>query len=337
MSAYLLKPNNGEPASGPTAIIAPQLELVERTLEHVVASDVSTASELALHLFSAGGKRIRPALLILSALASGGDPEDDRFIRLAAAAELVHTASLIHDDVVDKTTERRGRSTANGIWGNRASVLGGDYLVSKAFTVLAGVGDTEIMEVLSAAAVRMTESEMLQAESEGSMQLWEANYWRIIGGKTAAFMGVCCECGAMAGLASVQVRRALLDYGTALGLAFQITDDLLDMSGDPAISGKDTGTDLTHGKFTLPVLLAIRDCGNEDREPLRTVLKKGRLTSEEAREAADVVISCGAAETARQSALGYVESACSCLEVLPKSDYAGALNALARSIVDRES
>jgi octaprenyl-diphosphate synthase len=299
-------------------------------LGSVVASDVAVASDLSLHLFSAGGKRVRPALVILSALACGGS-EDDRVISLAAATELVHSASLLHDDVVDETSARRGVATANAMWGNKLSVLGGDLLLSKAFSLLAGIGNSEILSALSATAVLMSESEMLQAASEGSIESWREYYWRIIRGKTASLTGSCCECGAILRGASPATRRALAGYGHTFGLAFQITDDLLDITGDPARTGKDIGTDLIHGKFTLPVLLAA-----ERRPELLELVGSGLCTCEEAERIAAIVLESGAADEARRKAVEYGEEACRQLGEIPHSDYRSALEALAVSVIDRE-
>ena len=311
--------------------IARELDLVEGALESAVVSDVAVASALSSHLFSAGGKRIRPALVVLSALASGGQRNDDRIIGLAAASELVHAASLLHDDVVDETSARRGVTTANAIWGNKLSVLGGDFLLSKGFGLLSGIGDSEIFSALSATAVLMSESEMLQAASDGSPQAWRENYWRIIRGKTASLTGSCCECGAILAGAEAGTRRALADYGQSFGLAFQITDDLLDITGDSARTGKDIGTDLINGKFTLPVLLAM-----EKQPSLSALMASGFCKSEEAEKIAGVVIESGAAAEARCTAVRYAKDANACLVALPDSEYRSALQALAESVIDRE-
>lgn len=314
--------------------IARELEMVERTLEATISSDVPTAYDLSLGLLSAGGKRIRPALVILSALASG-ECDTQRMLGIAAAAELVHMASLVHDDVVDETRERRGARTANDSWGNKISVLGGDYLLSKAFQLLAAHGGSDVLRVLSATAVRMTESEMLQATAEGDLALWESNYWRIIRDKTAHFMGACCECGASIGMAEPKTRELLREYGVQLGLAFQITDDVLDIAGDPLITGKATGSDLTHGKYTLPVLLALRD--GSDLHSLRSTLASGRLTREEAESVAARVIECGAVEDARGVAVECVDKAREQLRDVAASEYTQALDALANFVIRRQA
>lgn len=337
MSAYVL--NTGYPEPQPEVIlpIASHLDLVERKLEEAAASEVSVASDLSVHLFSAGGKRVRPSLVILSALASGAEPTDERIVDLAAAAELVHTASLVHDDVVDETSERRGVATASARWGNKMGVLGGDFLLSKAFSLLADIGDLEVIGVLSSVAVRMTEGEMLQAASEGSLASWESSYWRIIYGKTAAFMGACCRCGAILAGADADQRHILSEYGEQLGLAFQITDDLLDMTGNPARTGKDIGADLMNGKYTLPLLLALQKLEGDDRVTVLSAINKSDLTRAEARAVAHLVIGCGAAQLAREAALYRAELASAQLGRLAASEYIAALESLAASVAAREA
>ncbi|MHB9038281.1 MAG: polyprenyl synthetase family protein [Armatimonadota bacterium] len=333
MSARVMYSRDEETRPEWAAPVASLLDMVEAKLESTVRSDVSVAFDLAMHLFMAGGKRIRPALVLLSAMASSADADVDRAVNLAAATELVHVASLVHDDVVDETRERRGVSTANNTWTNKISVLGGDFQLSKAFSLLAEDGDVEVFRVLSSMAVGMTESEMLQAHSEGSIAAWQANYDRIIHGKTAAFMGACCECGALVGGASDQARRALCEYGIQLGYAFQITDDVLDIAGDPARTGKDVGTDLVNGKFTLPVLLALKNPKFQVAVP--SLVLEGALTHEEAGGIAQRIIECGAVEAARSSAMECARKAREQLALVRQSDYVSALEMLADSVIGR--
>ena len=315
-----------------SAVIASDLDLVEQTLQTVINSHVPQAYDLSVQLLTAGGKRIRPSLMILSAMASGEcDPE--KLTCVAAAAELVHMASLVHDDVIDETRERRGVETANETWGNKISVLGGDYLLSKSFQLLSAHAKPEILRALSATAVRMTESEIMQAAGEGDLSSWEANYWQIIRDKTAEFMGVCCESGALLSGADAEIVNALREYGVQLGLAFQIVDDVLDIAGDRALTGKETGTDIMHGKYTLPVLLALKA---DESGSLRELLPKGKLTRDEAQEVARLVTERGAIGDARLAALDCSELAIKQLSVLPDSQYKDALKTLAGFVITRE-
>ena len=322
---------------GWAALIAPELHLVERKLRSTVTSDVLAAIDLSMHLLSAGGKRIRPTLLILSGLAASPEADRDTAVSVAASVELIHMASLVHDDVVDETRERRGVSTANANWGNKISVLGGDYLLSKAFALIAAQGDAAITRVLSATAVTMSESELLQAVSEGSLADWEANYWRIIHDKTAHFMGACCECGAIVAKANGDFRTALTGYGVQIGIAFQITDDCLDLTGNPARTGKEVGTDLLHGKFTLPVLLALQNLRGDSRCDLLELVNNGGPTVDHVRSAAKLVIDCGAVDLARQTASSYATKARERLSSLASSEFTDALESLTTFVITRET
>ena len=337
MNAQVLSDVGKELRPGWAALIAPELDSVERELESTVTSDVLAAIDVSTHLLSAGGKRIRPALLIISGLSACPKMSRDSAISVAASVELIHMASLIHDDVVDETRERRGASTANANWGNKISVLGGDYLLSKAFALIAAQGHPDITRVLAATAVRMSESELLQAASEGSLSDWEANYWRIIRDKTAHFMGACCECGAIVAGANGDIRGALTDYGIQIGLAFQITDDVLDLTGDPARTGKEVGTDLSHGKFTLPVLLALHNLNGQHRRNLLALLNDGKLTDEHTRSAAKLVIDCGAVELAYQVASDYAAKARERLRCLIPSEFTNALESLTTFVNSRKA
>lgn len=318
-----------------TCVAAPGAA-VERRLADIAASSFGPAGEVAGYLLDAGGKRIRPTLVLLSAGACGGDPGDSRVVDVAAASELVHMASLVHDDVVDETHKRRGLPTANDKWGNKLSVLVGDFLLARAFELLAGVADAQIIEVLSATAVRMAESEILQAECEGSLAGWRDNYWRIIQGKTSAFISACCECGAILASAGPDLRKSLAKFGSHFGTAFQITDDLLDISGSHSATGKDIGADLAHGKFTLPVLLALQHASGQQLERLMSLCEIGFLSQEEAREAADLVVTAGGDRMARQLAQRHVEEARDCLRHIAASDFTMALDRLVCSLSNRE-
>lgn len=337
MSAHALDQKREDSRPGWASLIASELDMVERELAMAVFSDVPAAAGLCGRLISAGGKRVRPALVILSALGVDPGAAVERIANLGAAVELVHSASLVHDDVVDETRERRGVASANAQWGNKISVLGGDFLLARSFSLLANDGDPLVIQILASTAVRMAESEMLQVSAEGDISLWEANYWRIIRDKTANFMGACCAVGAVAAAASPPVRQVLSQYGEQLGMAFQITDDLLDIAGDPALTGKSVGSDLTHGKFTLPVLLALQNLGDQGRQRLRDLLDKGMLSREEACEAAGMVLECGAIDLARQSASSYAQKARELLRVLPEGRYRNALADLTMFVINRQA
>ncbi|MDH7602509.1 MAG: polyprenyl synthetase family protein [Armatimonadota bacterium] len=331
MNASALNAKNKIPAPEWTTPIADALERVERTIESAADSSVDIASRISSYVFAAGGKRIRPSLVLLSVGISGGSPEADEVIRMAAAAELIHTASLLHDDVIDSAVARRGVGTANSVWGNTISVLGGDFLLSKAFCLLSDIAGSELVSVLSRAAVAMTESEMLQAVCENNVESWRTEYWRIIRGKTASLMGACCESGAILSRANAEARAALRAYGENLGVAFQIADDLLDITGDPARTGKQIGSDLANGKFTLPVLLATK----HEHFP-KELVNGGRISLEQARELAEFIIESGAAAETRQIAKTFASQACEALEAFAPSPFKHSLQLLALSAAARD-
>lgn len=334
MNAYALN-SRYEPVKPQWMTAAgPYLDMVERRIRESVQSDVLFALALSTHLHSAGGKRIRPALSVLSALAINPSSDVERMINFATSAELVHMASLVHDDVIDEAHERRGAPTANSMWGNKLSVLGGDFLLAKAFSLLALDSDTKIIRVLSDTAVMMTESEILQASNEGSLADWRANYWKIIRGKTASFMSACCECGAIIAEAPDHLRIAVAEYGMQIGFAFQITDDLLDICGDPSITGKELGTDLAHGKYTLPVLLALEIPDDEIGFSL-TRMANNKINKDQAKELAGLIAKSEAANKARQMAADCAHKALDQLTNLADSEYKTALAHLAVSLTDR--
>lgn len=335
MCARVLRVMNNDNTPEWSKPIQALLEMVERTLESAVESEAHEATELSTHLLRAGGKRIRPALVILSALASNPDTDTTRVIEIASATELFHMASLVHDDVVDKTGQRRGRPTATSIWDNRLSVLGGDFLLARAFSLLAANCDSEIMKSLSGVAVSMTESEILQASSEGSLSAWRDNYWSIINGKTAAFMSACCECGARTSDASPEISNALAEYGRNLGLAFQITDDILDIAGSIEETGKDSCTDLMHGKFTLPIIEAMRMSSGDNLNTLRKLTESGRLTREQALETARIVIECGAIDSTRVTAEDFAQRAFAALDTIIDSAYKDSMLNLGEFVLRR--
>ncbi len=307
-----------------------ELKLVESVMHSSIMSDIHSVQDVADGILSAGGKRIRPTLVLLSSLACGGLGDSSEIIELAAAIELVHTASLVHDDVVDDAAQRRGRPTANSSWGSKISVLSGDYMLSKAFALLARQPKHEILAVISEAAGVMAESQVLETECLGSLESWDTNYWKCIEGKTAAFMCSCCVCGAISADAGIEYREALREYGLRIGLSFQISDDILDVTGRQSKVGKDLGADIKSGKYTLPLLLAI-----ESNSSIGTSLESNR-TDEKIEEILSSVIRCGAVEKAKSVAAEQCRIASTALDVFPESIYKRSLLNLAEYIVNRQ-
>jgi octaprenyl-diphosphate synthase len=316
--------------------IAADLELVEAALRSAVDSSVPRLIEAATNLLEAGGKRLRPSLVLLWAKACGEAEDPERAISIASAAELVHMATLMHDDVIDKSDVRRGRRTANASWGNKLSVLTGDYILSKAFEILVANGDIEIMRILAGVTTGMTESEALQAVNEGSIEGWRENYWRIIKGKTADFMSSCCEVGAVLAGARDAERKAAVEYGANLGLAFQITDDLLDLIGRPDSTGKPVGGDLKDGKVTLPILLMLDMCSEEDRARIGEMIASRKISDEDVQYVRRVAEAVGAIGKTRSLASDHSASAVGALSEFADTPAVNSLRALAEQVIRRQ-
>ncbi len=249
---------------------AEQLAEVERLLQKELSSDNPFVDRLAQHGFRLGGKRIRPALVLLSAQASGRLQAEH--VTLAVTTELIHTASLVHDDVLDEATLRRHLDTVNARWDNEASVLLGDYLFARAMCLASSLEDSFACRVISQSARNMCEGELTQIESRGNYDLSEADYLRIIAGKTATLMSSCCRLGAHYAGAAPAACEALAQYGHDLGVAFQIADDVLDLVGDESAVGKSLGTDLLKQKATLPLIRLLGTATPPEQTEIREVL-----------------------------------------------------------------
>lgn len=317
--------------------IQSELTEIETLLGEEIRSDVRAAYAISGHTLSAGGKRLRPALVTLSARAVVGSFPPRTIYASAAAAELIHMASLIHDDVVDGAAERRGRPTANAAFGNQISVLVGDYLLAKSISLASREGNIDVIRVFSQVTVGLSEGEVLQITAKGDVDTSEETYLTIIQKKTAGFIAGCCEVGAMLAGATPTVLNALTTYGANCGLAFQIADDLLDYVGDPHKTGKPQCGDLREGKMTLPLILALHDVTEAERRDLLHILQEPEaLTDAEIAAVQDnIVRHDGYARTA-EVARRYVELAQEALRVLPPSQYRDSLHDLADYALTRE-
>jgi octaprenyl-diphosphate synthase len=251
--------------------VGKELEKVEENLLEFSKSGNGFISKTVSKVLSAGGKRLRPALLLASAKTC--DYSGERSIRLATALELIHTASLIHDDVIDNASLRRGISTVNFQSGNRISILVGDYLYSRVFTILAEDGDLEVMRSICAATNRMAQGEITQILSKKDINLTKEQYLSIIADKTASLISCCCRMGAIIGRTSNGEIDTLTDYGLNFGMAFQITDDLLDLTGKEELSGKLIGNDIREGKLTLPLIHTMSVAGRKDKKIIEDIFK----------------------------------------------------------------
>lgn len=255
--------------------IEPQFDAVTHYILNNLGSNVPLVEKIAHHIVKGGGKRLRPLLVLLAANACGYKGE--QHIPLAAVIEFIHTATLLHDDVVDNSELRRGNATANAKWGNAPSVLVGDFLYSRSFQIMVDIGSMEIMQVISNATTVIAEGEVMQLLNQRNPDISEAAYLQVVLGKTAMLFEAATEVGAILAGSSKDDREAMRLYGRHLGIAFQIVDDLLDYLSDSATLGKNVGDDLAEGKTTMPLIHAMRAGSQEDKELIRQAIRKGGL------------------------------------------------------------
>jgi octaprenyl-diphosphate synthase len=308
------------------APIADDLLHVDATIRARLQSEVALINDIGAHIVSAGGKRLRPALVLLSARALGCTTDEP--VLHAATIEFIHTATLLHDDVVDESGLRRGMKTANAVWGNAGAVLSGDFVYSRSFQMMVDSGRMEVMRVMADTTNAIAEGEVLQLLNCGDPDVDEARYLRVIELKTARLFEGGCRLGAIAAERGVAAEDALGRYGHHLGIAFQLVDDLLDYLADPAVSGKNLGTDLAEGKPTLPLIHAMKTGTAAQAEVIRDAIRNGRI------EQLDAVLksveSTGAIPYTRALAERHGRDAVQALSEIPDSPYKNALLELAR-------
>jgi len=336
MSIPALRADGQSPSAPRLNPVEVELQRVDDLLHAELSSAVKTVFAASRHILDAGGKRLRPTLVLLSARACQRDSDADRAVAVAAGIELVHMATLMHDDVIDGAESRRGRKTASAFWGNQVSVLTGDYMLSKGTSLLAEDGDIRVIQTLARASVAMTEGEIGQIETRGDTRSLTSQYLSIIRDKTAEFVAACCRIGALIAGAEPPMEDALVGYGLDFGLAFQITDDLLDLVGDPAVTGKPIGADISEGKVTLPVILALERANPSERMALEHILHNDGATPADVEFVRRLIWETGAIEGTRDAASDYVSRAVERLEILPASEYRDSLEGLARHILTRE-
>lgn len=317
-------------------LVRPDLERVEATLDREITSEVRVVGAVGEHILLAGGKRLRPAMVVLSALCVSREPDRERLATIAAAVELVHMATLVHDDVVDATATRRGKATANAVFGNGVAVLSGDFLLARSMRLLAIDGDLRVIRVVSEITVEMSEGEVLELAATGNARLPRDRYLEILRKKTAAFVAGCCRCGAIVGGASAAEEEALGRYGYHLGMAFQIADDLLDYTGEPRVTGKPVGSDLRDGRATLPFMLALEQARDGDGDRLLSAFGNPELTDSGVREVVRVLERYQALERARDVARCHVELAAEALAGLEESAATRCFHALTDYVVQRD-
>ncbi len=296
---------------------------VNRIIMDKARSDVDLIPELARHLIDSGGKRLRPMLTIAAARMC--NYMGSEHIKLAASVEFMHTATLLHDDVVDESDLRRGKKSARILWGNEASVLVGDFLLGQAFKMMVDVGSLEALRILSNAAAVIAEGEVMQLIASKNTETNEDEYLAVINAKTAALFSAAAEVGAVLAERPKAEQAALRSYGKNLGIAFQLLDDVLDYSGDQERLGKSVGDDFREGKITLPVVLSYRRGSDENREFWRRVLQEGDVQDGDLKMAISLMNECGAIEDTIERARHYGSIAHDALAIFPETNYKAAL------------
>jgi octaprenyl-diphosphate synthase len=316
-------------------LVARELSLVEEEFERQARSNIQVIAYIGDYLRASGGKRVRPALTLLSARAAGGDAARPNVVRMATVMEFLHTATLVHDDIIDNAETRRNRPSINSRFGNQTAVLMGDWLYMSAFETSLQERSLPVLDILTAVTRKMTEGELLQLTLVGRADVSEEQYFDILQRKTAYLFRACCEIGSILGGADDAGQAALRDYGMSLGVAFQLVDDLLDFTSDEGALGKPAGVDLLEGKVTLPLIYLLEEEPGL-RRAVQTVMREGsygefprELFLREAERA-------GALERARARAAAYAESASRALERVKPSEYTEALRSITSYILRRE-
>jgi octaprenyl-diphosphate synthase len=317
-----------------SALLAEDMAAVNVLIRQRMASEhAPRIPEVTAHLVEAGGKRLRPLLTLAAARMlgyAGGD-----HVKLAATVEFIHTATLLHDDVVDESERRRGRPTANLLWDNKSSVLVGDYLFSRSFQLMVETCNLRVLDILANASATIAEGEVLQLTAAQDLKTDERIYLQVIRGKTAALFSAATEVGGViAGAPEAQV-RALFDYGDALGIAFQIVDDILDYGGSDAVIGKNTGDDFRERKLTLPVIKAVAKADAEERAFWTRVIEKGDQRDGDLEQAMAILRRHDSIAVSRSEALAWADRARAALDNLPEHPLRGILSELADFVVRR--
>jgi octaprenyl-diphosphate synthase len=315
--------------------IVAELAQVEAEFERQARSNVQVIDYLGDYLRESGGKRVRPALTILSGYAGGGDGSRYNMIRMATVMEFLHTATLVHDDIIDGADTRRNRPTVNALYGNETAVLMGDWLYMSAFETSLAERSLPILDILTRVTRKMTEGELLQLTTLGRTDLSEQQYLDVIQRKTAYLFSACCEVGAILGSAGETQQKALAEYGMNLGMAFQLTDDLLDFTSTAETLGKSAGVDLLGGKVTLPLIdLISRD--SSAAALIQKVLEEGRYQSVTRAQLLEAVDRVGSIDRARERADEYASAARAALDGLADSQYADSLRSIPTYVLDRD-
>jgi len=315
-------------------LIASEMALVEAEFQRQVSSNIQVINYLGDYLRESGGKRIRPALLILSHHSINRDENLESVVRMATVMEMLHTATLVHDDIIDNADLRRNRSSVNARFGNQTAVLMGDWLYMSAFETTVKERSLEIIDILTRLTRKMTEGELIQLTRIGRLDISESEYFDILRRKTAYLFSACCEVGAILGCSSDNERAALRSYGMELGIAFQLSDDLLDLTADSKDLGKSAGSDLLEGKLTLPLIYLAARLPTVTAK-LERIMFDGDYRAISRAELKSQLVDHGILEAIKGLANGHAEAARKSLEVLPESEYRSCLEDVLKFVVER--
>ena len=316
------------------SLIKNEMVLVEAEFQRQASSNIQVINYLGDYLRASGGKRVRPALLLLSTFATGGDASKKNVIRLATVMEMLHTATLVHDDIIDNADMRRNRTSVNARFGNQSAVLMGDWLYMSAFETSLKERSLEILDILTRLTRKMTEGELIQLTMLGRSDITEDEYFDVLQRKTAFLFSACCEIGAILSGATQEQQIALRDYGMNLGIAFQLADDVLDFVADEDVLGKAAGADLLEGKLTLPLILLVKKDSSVKKE-LEKVMQDGDYSSVSRDDLLEKLETAGTIEETRRRAYSYAEKARKNLDVLAKTEYRLALEDIPAYMIER--
>jgi octaprenyl-diphosphate synthase len=315
-------------------LIKTELGLIEKEFERQASSNIQVINYLGDYLQKSGGKRVRPALNILANYAVGGNGKAENSIRIATVMEFLHTATLVHDDIIDNSDMRRNRPSVNARFGNQASVLMGDWLYMSAFETSLQERSLEILDILTLVTRKMTEGELIQLTTLGRSDISETEYFDILQRKTAYLFSACCEIGAIVGGANTEERNALRDYGMNLGTAFQLADDVLDFTAEKEVLGKASGADLLEGKLTLPLILLVQK-HPEIKADLETIMHDGNYENISRSSLLDKLDHYGLLNETRKRAYEFADLSIKNLEILPKTEYRLALEEIPGYMIER--
>ena len=316
------------------SLIKEEMALVELEFERQASSNIQVINYLGEYLRASGGKRVRPALTLLSNYTVGGKASNENVVQLATVMEMLHTATLVHDDIIDNADTRRNRASVNARFGNQTAVLMGDWLYMSAFETSLQERSLEILDILTRLTRKMTEGELIQLTLLGRTDISETEYFGVLQRKTAFLFSACCEIGAILGKAPIEHQNALRDYGMNLGTAFQLADDWLDFTAEDEVLGKASGADLLEGKITLPLLLLLQKEPNV-RHDLEQIMLDGEYRKISRESILNKLEKHDTLEETRRRAYSFAEKARKNLEVLPISKYREALEAIPIYMIER--